>query len=147
MSQRLKFHRSDKWYMHKPKSLLQNEMLKILSDHPIPTRRPFLVLINKIRTCHLLDFAVSADCRGKGKKDEKLERYLNLARERKKWWNMKVTMISTVVEAQWLGKGTGWTWDSRKIWKHLDYSTATILRRVLKWKITNLVVGWKTQKE
>ena len=92
--------------MHKPESVLENETHKILwdfeikTDHLIPARRPDLVLINKKeRTCQLVDFAVPADHRVKLKENEKMDKYLDLARELKKLWNMKVKVIPIVVGA------------------------------------------------
>ena len=40
-------------------------------------------------------FAVSADHRIKPKESEKIDKYLDLARELKKLWNMKVTIIKS----------------------------------------------------
>ena len=40
-----------------------------------------------------MDFAVSSDHRIKPKKSEKKDKYLDLVREMKKLWNMKVTII------------------------------------------------------
>ena len=54
-------------------------------DHTIPTKRPNLALINKIkRICHLLDLAVPVDHRVKMKESKKIVKYLDLARELKK---------------------------------------------------------------
>ena len=47
----------------------------------------------------MVDFAVSADHRIKLKECEKRDKYLNLARELKKLWNMKVTIIPIVIGA------------------------------------------------
>ena len=57
-----------------------------------------LLLINKKRkrSCHLIDFAVPADHKGKIKESEKRDKYLDLARELKKLWNMKVTVMLVV---------------------------------------------------
>ena len=44
-----------------------------------------------------MDFAVPADHRVKLKESEKKDKYLDLARELKKLWNMKVTIIPFVV--------------------------------------------------
>ena len=77
--------------MYKPKSVLENETHKILwdfeikTDNLIPARRTNLELINKTeRTCQLVDFAVPADHRVKLKENEKMDKYLDLARELKK---------------------------------------------------------------
>ena len=58
-----------KWYEHKPESVQQNEVHKILwnfkiqINHLIPTRIPDVVVINKKkrRICCLVDFAVPVD--------------------------------------------------------------------------------------
>ena len=53
--------------------------------------------MNKI--CKIVDFAVPADHRIKLKECEKRDKYLDLARELKKLWNMKVTIIPIVIRA------------------------------------------------
>ncbi len=91
--------------MYKPKSVLENGMHKTLWDFQIliyltKWARPDLVLISKKkRTCHIMDFVVLAEDRVKeGKK--KINKCLNLARELKRLWNMKVTVILVVVDVQ-----------------------------------------------
>ena len=72
----------------------------IQTDHLIPARRPDLIIINKKkRTCKIVDFAVPADHRVKLKECEKTDKYLDLDRELKKLWNMKVTIVPIVVGA------------------------------------------------
>ena len=60
-------------------------------DHQILARRPDLIIINKKkkkkRIYKIVDFAVPADHR------------INLARELKKLWNMKVTIVPIVIGA------------------------------------------------
>ena len=46
-----------------------------------------------------MDIAVPADHRIKLKECEKKDTYLDLARELKKLWNMKVTIIPIVIDA------------------------------------------------
>ncbi len=46
-----------------------------------------------------MDIAVLADHRVKLKEIEKKNKYLNLATELKKLWNMKVTVIPTIIGA------------------------------------------------
>ena len=81
-------------------TILENETSKIVSDfeiqtdHPISVRRPDLVLIDKKKTkktpkpCNLEDFGISANHRVKMKESEKINKYLDLAREQKNLWNM-----------------------------------------------------------
>ena len=72
----------------------------IQTDYLIPARRPNLIIINKKkRTCKIVDFAVQADHRIKLKECEKKDKYLDLARELKKLWNMQVTIIPIVIGA------------------------------------------------
>ena len=79
--------------MHNPAPVLENNTHKLLwdfdihTDHLISARRPALVINNKKRTCKIVDFA------------EKKDKYLDLARELKKLWNMQVTIILIVIGA------------------------------------------------
>ena len=50
----------------------------------------------KNRNCKIVDFAVPANHRIKLKECENQDKYLDLARELKKLWNMKVIIISIV---------------------------------------------------
>ena len=102
LCKKLNFHHAT----HKPESVLENETHKILwdfeiqTDHLITARRPDLVLINKKkRTCHIVDFAVPADHRVKLKEIEKKDKYLDLTRELKKLWNMRVKVVPIVIGA------------------------------------------------
>ena len=92
--------------MHNPAPVLENDSHKLLwdfniqTDHLIPARTPDLIIINKKkRTCKIVDFAVPADHRIKQKECEKKDKYLDLARELKKLWNMQVTIIPIVIGA------------------------------------------------
>ena len=49
------------------------------------------------KICKIVDFAVPADHRIKLKEGEKRNKYLDLARELKKIWNMKGTIIPIVI--------------------------------------------------
>ena len=72
----------------------------IQTHHLITARRPDLIIINKKkRTCKIVDFAVPADHRIKLKESEKKDKYRDLAKELKKLWNMKVTIIPIVIGA------------------------------------------------
>ena len=62
--------------------------------------RPDLIVIKKKeRTCRIVNFAVPADHGVKLKESEKRDKYLDLARELKKLWNMKVMVIPIVIGA------------------------------------------------
>ena len=90
--------------MHNLAPVLENDSHKLLwdfniqTDHLIPARRPDLIIINKKkRICKIVDFAVLVDHRINLKESEKKDKYLDLARELKKLWNMKVTMVPIVI--------------------------------------------------
>ena len=95
----------NKWYMHNPGSALENDTDNLLwafdmqTDHLISARRPDLIIIYKKRICKNLDLGVPADHRIKLKECEKKDKYLHLARELKKQWNMKVTIIAIMIGA------------------------------------------------
>ena len=68
MCKKLKFDHTNKWYMHNPAPVLENNTRKlqwdfdIHTDHLISARRPDLIIINKKkRTFKIVDFAVPAD--------------------------------------------------------------------------------------
>ena len=93
MCQKFKFDHTNKWYMHSPAYVLENDIHKLVwdfdiqTDHLISARRPDLIIINnnkKKRICKVMDFAVLADYRIKLKECEKKDKYLDLARELKK---------------------------------------------------------------
>ena len=94
--------------MHNPAPVLENNTYKLLGDfdihthHQISTRRPDLIVINKKkkkRIGKIVNFAVSADHRIKLKECEKWDKYLDLARELKKLWKMKVMIVPIVIGA------------------------------------------------
>ena len=106
LCQRLRFGNADKWYKDKTESVLENEMhtisldFEIQKDHPIPTRRPDLILINKKKMiCHLVDFVVPTDHRMKIKDRKRRDKYLDFVRVIKKLWNMKLKVIVFILGA------------------------------------------------
>ena len=65
--------------------------------------------------CKIVDFAVPADHRIKLKEFEKRDEYLDLARELKRLWNMKVTIMPIGIGAfATVTKGLFFSWG---IWK------------------------------
>ena len=71
--------------------------LEIQIDHPISARRRDLVLIDKKKRTHnLVDCAIQGD-NMKMKESEKTNKYLNLAWELKRIWNMEVIVIPGVI--------------------------------------------------
>ena len=125
------------------------------TDHVIPARRPDLIIINKRkRIWKIVDFAVPADHRINLKESEKKDKYLDIARELKKLWNMKVTIVPIVIGA--LGtvtKGLLKGLEDLEVSGRVEtiqttalLRTARILRRVLEtWgDLLSLKLQWKT---
>ena len=89
--------------MHNQAPVLENDSHKLLwdfniqTDHLIPARRPDLN--KRKRICKIVDFAVPAGDRINLKEIEKKNKYLDLSRELKKLWNLKVTIVPIVVGA------------------------------------------------
>ena len=114
-----------------------------------------LIIINKKkRICKIVDFAVPANHKINLKDCEKKYKYLELARELKKLWNMKVTIVPIVIGA--LGtitKGLLKGLEDLEVVERVDTTqmtallrTARILKRVLEtWgDMLSLKLQWKT---
>ena len=98
------------WYLYNPKSVQENETHKLLwdfeiqTDHLISVRRSDLIKFNekkkekkRKRTFRIEDFAHPVNHRVRIKENEKRDKYLDLAWEQKKLWNMKVMIIPSVI--------------------------------------------------
>ena len=68
-------------------------------DHPIPIRRPDIVIKKKKKTFHQVDFDVPVDHRVKIKGSEKIYNVLDLVRELSNLLHMKVTVLLIVGNA------------------------------------------------
>ena len=111
----------------------------IQTDHVIEARRPDLVVVDKERSCKIIDFAVPGNSRIEEKKKDKIEKYQDLGRELQKIWNVKVKIIPLVVGS--LGavpklfgnrlKQIGITAGTAQVQKTVLLGTARILRKVL----------------
>ena len=102
LARKCNFEAGDKWYEHEPESVLENEDYKILWDFSIQTdvieaRRPDLIVVDKKRSCKIIDFAVPGDSRIEEKEKDKIETYQDLGRELQKIWNVTVKIIPLVV--------------------------------------------------
>ena len=70
----------------------------IVHEFTLVGKRPDIInKEKKKRICKIVNFAVPADHRIKLKECEKKNKYLDLARELKKFWNMKVTIVPIVI--------------------------------------------------
>ena len=98
------FDRGEKWYTHKPESVLESDCCKILWDFPIQTdkklehNRPDITVIEKKKKiCQLIDPSCPFDTRIEKKEDEKLINYENLKYEIARIWQMKKVDIIPIV--------------------------------------------------
>ena len=91
ISKKFKLDHTNKWYMHNPEPVRENNTHKLLldfeihTDHLISTRRSDLLIINKKkRTCKIVDFAVPVNHRIKLTNDE-FRNYTNQNHKQKTW--------------------------------------------------------------
>ena len=97
------FEAQDKGYDHEPENVWENEVYKILwdfsihTDHVIEAQIPDLVVVDKERSCKIINFVVPGDSRIEEKEKDKIEKYQDLGRELQKIWNVKVKIIPLVV--------------------------------------------------
>ena len=103
----------NKWYMHNPAPVLENDPQKLRmgfwhtdgSPNPDQKIRPYNNYYNvdynqqKKKTWKIVDFPVPVDQRIKLKECEKNDKYLDLAWELKKLCNLKVKIIPIVIVA------------------------------------------------
>ena len=105
MCKKFKFDHTNKWYMHNPAPVQENNTDKLLWDFDIhrspnfdqKTRPNNNQKKKKKRTCKIVDFAVSPYHRIKLKECEKKDKYLDIAWGLKKIWNMQVIIIPIVI--------------------------------------------------
>ena len=149
--------------MHNPAPVLENDAHKLIldfdihTDHLISARRPDLIIMNENKKKKLIfkivNFAVPADHSIKTE-CEKKDKYLDLAREWKKLWNMTVAILPIVSGAYGTGtKGLFKVLEDVEISRRVEtiqttaiLKTARILRRVLEtWgDLPSLKRQWKT---
>ena len=92
--------------MDNPAPVQENDTHKLLWEFKIqtvqliPDRKPNHILIyRKKRICKVVDIAAPSDHRINLKESEKKDKYLDLPRELKNLWNMKVTVVPIVIGA------------------------------------------------
>ena len=134
--------------MNKPAPILEKDTHKLLwdfdihTDHLISARRSELIIINKKKRefakLSTLLSQLTTD-RIKLKECEKKYKYLDLARELKKLWNMKVTIVPIVIGAfSTITKGLLKDLEDLEVGRRVEIiqmtvllRTARILRRIL----------------
>ena len=92
------------WYEHEPESVVENEMFKILwdftiqCDHMIETRRPDIVVVDKVKKeAMIIDLAIPGDTRVCDKERKKIEEYSLLKDEIARLWQMKKVVVIPIV--------------------------------------------------
>ena len=143
MCRKFQFDHTNKWNMHNPAPVLENA-----TNSLIPTRRPnFIIMNNKKRICKIVDTAVPVDHRINLKEREKKDKYLDLARDLKKLWNMKVTIVPIVIGAfGTITKGLLKGLKDLEIGGRIEtIQTTALLRKVLEtWRdLLSLKLQWK----
>ena len=82
------------WYNHEPLPVIENDVIKVLSDFDIQTdkhvtsNRPDIVIVDK-KEKSLIDVSIPDDMNIVSKRIEKIEKYANLSIELKELWGMK----------------------------------------------------------
>ena len=98
---------ADKWYEHRPETVVENEEIKLLWDMRIQTdkvlkhNKPDILLMDKIkRKVQIIDIACPFDARVLEKENEKTTNYQDLKWELKRIWNcQEITVIPIVIGA------------------------------------------------
>ena len=62
-------------------------------DHVIEAQRPDLVVVDKDRTCKIIDFAVPGYSKIEEKEKKKIEKYQDLRRKLQKIWSVRKNII------------------------------------------------------
>ena len=151
LCKKLKFEHITKWYMHKWWFLVENATHQILWEferptiHLSPIRRPDQGIVTPPQKKKKKRKENLPNCRlcrlgrpkSENKRKQKIDKYLNLAREMKKLWIMKVTAVSIVIGAlRMVPSGLVWQLEELEIEVQASQTTtllrsARILRRVL----------------
>ena len=96
----------EKWYQHRPESVMENEDVKLLWDFmvqcdiPILHRKPDIIVVDKkTNECKIIDVACPGDHNLVAKRNEKLNRYSDLRIEIARLWNKKNTVVPIIIGA------------------------------------------------
>ena len=92
--------------------------------------------------CKIVDFAVPADHRINLKECAKKDKYLNLAWELKKLWNMKVTIVPTVIGAfGTVTNGLLKSLEDLEVGRRVETIQTTALLKMA-WMLRRVLVTW-----
>ena len=96
----------EKWYMHQPEPIVENQKCTILwdyginTDRKIPANRPDIVIKDhKNKKCYLIDMSVPGDCNVVSKEYEKRSKYKDLEIEIQRMWRMTTVVLPIVIGA------------------------------------------------
>jgi len=94
------------WYEHVPKSVETGQGDKVIilwnqqvqTDRTFPNNKPDIIIRdNEMRTCMLIDVAISGDRNLIKKEAEKVLKYKNLTIEIQCMWNVKTNVIPVII--------------------------------------------------
>ena len=105
LCKRYGFECSASWFDHQTERVLESDKgVKILwdfslqTDHYVECRRPDIVVVDRPgRKALVIDIAIPGDFRVEEKEVEKREKYVFLAQELQRIWNISVTVVPIVV--------------------------------------------------
>ena len=105
LCKRYNFECSPDWYAHQCQRVLDGDNgvrilwdFSLLTDHYVECRRPDIVVVDKPgRKALVIDIAIPGDSRVEQKEIEKREKYVFLAQELQRMWNVSVRVIPIVV--------------------------------------------------
>ena len=101
--------RSDQRYEHRPETVSENNTHKLLwdkttqCDHTIETRRPDIVIIDKVEKSGIIvDVVIPGDKRVYDKEKEKIGKYQDTKREIQRFWSLReVSVVPVIVGSPW----------------------------------------------
>jgi len=92
------------WYQHQPKSVEENEHVKILwnfpvqTDHRLQHNKPDIIVVDKRQKyANIIDIAIPNDYRIAQKRLEKLRNYTDLSTEIKTLWRLSKVQITPII--------------------------------------------------
>ena len=96
--------KSEKWYLHNPKTVTENVNHKLIWDmdilchNLIVERKPDIATVNKMeKTTIIIDVAIPGDKRTTFKEKKKIQKYQNIKKEFQRSWKLKKIDVIPVV--------------------------------------------------
>ena len=116
---------------------------EIQTDYQISSRKLDRVLINKVeRICHMVENAVTVNYCVKRKESKKINKYLGLAWQLKKLWNMRAMVVPwLLVPLERLTKSWERDWENWRSEEELTTIQITTLSRSV-WILRRVLLTW-----